>query len=117
MEERPFIRLLLPADECNAVASRHFRYLVAAARVVAEMDNPGIKNLRMQGENAMKGFMENVKAYLEYKREVGPVNAAESLSYNLNPVAGRMLLNSITNMPVPSKEHEDEDMPVPDLRA
>ncbi|QWT43281.1 putative nucleocapsid protein [Anisopteromalus calandrae negative-strand RNA virus 1] len=112
-EDRPFIRLLLPPEECVPLQSRHFTTLYAAARAIATIDNPTIANLQTANSDSLKSLGEKVANYVRAKRDIGPLGAAAALEPNLTKEAYAALLTIIKDNRI---TEEGENVALPEIR-
>ena len=112
-EDRPFIKLLKSPEETLVLYSKHFRHMYAAARAIASLETNSTTRITVTNSQEYAAFSDKVVEYTTKKREMGPLNAAQSMRSEVNSLTYKELTRIVAlDLNIPREDKEEEQLPV-----
>ena len=112
-EDRPFIKLLKSSEETLVLHSKHSRHMIAAARAIASLETNSTTRITVTNSQEYAAFSDKVVEYITKKREMGPLNAAQSMRSEINSLTYKELTRIVAlDLNIPREDKEEEHIKV-----
>ena len=87
--------------------------MYAAARVIASLEINSTTRITVTNSQEYAAFSDKVVEYITKKREMGPLNAAQSMKLEINSLTYKELTRIVAlDLNIPHETVEDDQLPV-----